>query len=314
MYHRILRASFLAGVATFGSLSFAAAQAPALSVRLVTTFTYPVAPNQLSSVGAINSNGDIVGTIVNPTTEIAQGVIRYGSGKNAGKFSPPFGDPNTTGSTFASAINDASVIAGTFYLSGVGHGYVDTNGAFTTYDAPGGVETNVAALNNASDLGGTYSDNQENDFGFVTIGSHFSQVAVAGGIIVSVNGINDLTEAVGSYETVYHHAFTNHGFFRNASGTITPRLNFPGSDGTLAEGINNNDLIVGEWFQKKKGRNNTEHAFILQLPGTFVSFDVPKSMGSDTAFSGINSAGTISGSYFGTDGKIHGLIAQVGSQ
>jgi hypothetical protein len=66
---------------------------------------------------------------------------------NTGKFSADINDPNAV-STVSAAINNAGRIAG-FYTdaSGVTHGFLDTNGHFTTVDAPGATTTELLGLN-----------------------------------------------------------------------------------------------------------------------------------------------------------------------
>ncbi len=99
------------------------------------------------------------------------------------------------------------------------------------------------------------------------------------------------------------------GWCATADGTLTYPVDYPGADSTFMLGINDAGLIVGFWTE---GRNT--HGFLLQLPDTFVSFDVPPSKGKGTLLAGINNLGVISGSYTGRDRQGYGLIARVLSQ
>src|SRR6516162_4901229 len=88
-----------------------------------------------------------------------------------------------------------------------------------------------------------------------------------------------------------------HGNFRS--------VNFPGSTGTYADGINKRQEIVGVYIDP----SGNEHGFLLK-GGHYSSIDFPGAV--QTTALMLNDAGTIVGGY--DDGtRSHGLILQGGN-
>ena len=295
----------LCAVAIFGSLSFVNAQTPTLSVRLAGTFSYSTPPYVLSTVGGINDSGTIVGAIDN--ANLLSGYIR----DRSGTFTAPLVDPVANElDTVPAAINNGSTVCGWYYTSDTGyHGFFYTNGTYTTYEPPEGSSAHVQGINDAGDFVGFYAATDGTTLGFIVTNGQFNQIAVPGASSTLCFGINNLDQAVGVYVVGHGANATVHGFMRAADGTLTYPIDYPGATNTDPAAINDAGLIVGFWTNKQGA-----HGFLLQLPGTFVNFDVPRSDGNGTEFAGINNRNSISGSFFGRDHVTHGLIAKVTMQ
>ena len=85
-----------------------------------------------------------------------------------------------------------------------------------------------------------------------------------------------------------------------AFAQFTP-LDIPGAVHTVASGVNDAGIIVGEYTDS----SGTRHGFLWQ-GGSFTPLDVPGAAG--TVASGINDAGVIVGSFADTLGGSHGFL------
>ena len=97
--------------------------------------------------------------------------------------------------------------------------------------------------------------------------------------------------------------YNDNGGFLLSGNTFT-ELNFPGSQGTVASGINDLGQVVGYYAGLGPGPSN--RGFLYQNGG-FTPFDVPGSNG--TVPFGINNSGAITGYYFDNNGVAHGFLA-----
>jgi probable HAF family extracellular repeat protein len=94
----------------------------------------------------------------------------------------------------------------------------------------------------------------------------------------------------------------NHGWLK-VFGHFTV-LDYPGSTGTQALGLNNKGLVVGSWTDTS---GNT-HGFVYTVStDTFVPVDDPDGLGT-TIVNGINDKGVLVG-FFGTSPINAGFIA-----
>ena len=152
---------------------------------------------------------------------------------------------------------------------------------------------------------------------------NFAGQAVAGGVataytvidrsfimITSLNqargsGINNLNEVVGSYADGTGEVY--HAFFRAADGSLTMPIDFPGAVRTQPRAINDSGYIVGAWASE-----TFDHGFVIQLPDTFISYDVPGSI--VTVITGINNSGQLCGYFQDPAFGVHGFIAQLVEQ
>jgi|SRR2546423_1577423 probable HAF family extracellular repeat protein len=104
-------------------------------------------------------------------------------------------DPGATQGTFASGINDAGQIVGT-YLTGTGvHGFVYSGGTFTTLDDPSGIKTFATGINSAGHIVGYYTDSGGHDHAFFFSGGFDTLNNPLGNVVGNdfyAEGINDL--------------------------------------------------------------------------------------------------------------------------
>jgi hypothetical protein len=116
---------------------------------------------------------------------------------------------------------------------------------------------------------------------------------------VAADSINDAGDVVGSVGT--------EGFLKLAGGAVH-LIAVPGAISTLAEGINDNDTVVG-FYVDNTGGTITIHGFIWRIGGSLsTDVDDPNS-GGETFPYGINNEGDIVGSYVDAKGNTDGFLA-----
>jgi len=113
-------------------------------------------------------------------------------------------------------------------------------------------------------------------------------------------GINDIGQVVGNFVDVNGDNVHRHGFLQNSKGDFTT-FDVPGSDFTIAQGINNTGQIVGFYADD----DFSFHGFVLSN-GVFTTVDVPDAL--ETQIFSINAKGEIVGAYFDADGVQHGFL------
>lgn len=116
-----------------------------------------------------------------------------------------------------------------------------------------------------------------------------------------LKGLNDMGTMVGLVIPAANQP--GHGF-RFSQGNFHA-INFPGGSNTSANGVNNNEDIVGFYNDAQ----NTQHGFLLKS-GTFTTIDVAGASG--TSATGINDSGIIVGSYTTPSLMGHGFILSQG--
>lgn len=269
------------------------------SIHVITTFDYPGTGNSTTPFG-INGNGDIAGRY--ESGGVTRGFVRFRNGT----FSSPLVAPNDTGGiTMGFGINNARTVGGESFTLATNtfHGFFWNNGVFTTFDFGGPVSTAVTGVNDAGNFTGAFGSIILPNKGFVNIGGTSTAIIVPGALDSFAYGINISNRVVGTYRDG---SFVNHGFIRNANGTITNPVDFPGSSSTLLFGINNSGWIVGSYTDAM----GVTHGFVRKNANTYVSFDYPNATA--TSLNGINNAGLISGRYTDSAGIIrHGFIARI---
>jgi probable HAF family extracellular repeat protein len=168
--------------------------------------------------------------------------------------------------TNADGINDLGQVVGSYVDETGVHGFLWSNGSFTTIDAPGALTTGASDINNRGDIVGAYVDvppatGRATNHGFVFSDGRFTTIdipsAIAGEFIdreinTAVRGINDRGDLVGDYTDALGAV---HGFelSRGAFAVIDPP-----DGGTLssAQDVNNRGEIVGYYsvpFQNLRG-------------------------------------------------------------
>src|SRR5579871_3892286 len=194
--------------------------------------------------------------------------------------------------TLAYGINNKGQIVGSFSNSHGWHGFLYSIGTYTTIDEPAGINgTDGFGINDAGTLVGHFADGFLNR-GYVYSGGTFS--ALDGGISLGNigYGINDAGTIVGiSYGPI--------SFILR--GGVYTFISNPAADLTMAQGINNNDVVVGYDHD-----GSGYHGFVYQN-GTYTNFDDPLAPG-QTYAEGINDLGQIVGYYVDNNNIRHGFL------
>jgi hypothetical protein len=251
---------------------------------------------------SINGNGDIVGyTLDHNQDDAYQGFVRPRHGTHF-TFVHPDEKP---GSTVVLAINDSGLIAGQY--SGRPNGEAMTLGFFLSGDTytdvviPGSTDTRIQALNDAGAFAGTADFQGPLDL-------YHPYLSVAGtvtlfslpGTFTAVGGMNNLNQIVG-----YYFGERGHGYLRDADGTLTYPIDYPGALYTKLNGINDKGWMVGSYIDTE----SISHGIFLTSPTRFVVFDYPGA--SFTELTGINDQGMICGYYVLSFGVVYGFVARV---
>jgi hypothetical protein len=294
-----MKLSLLSGIAAglfcFGAISFAQ---PDVTITVVTTFDVPGAGNSTTPF-KIDDAGNISGYFID-TEAIVRGFLRLSNGRIR-----TIVEPNDTGNfTRSLGINNSLTICGDFFnvADNTFHGYFLSGRTFTQFDAAPNVSTYLGDLNNAGNFVGSYGSLTQPNQAFIDIGGVLTPITIAASTGSYGQGLNNLNDMVGLY---FDSASVNHGFFRDAAGTVTAPLDFPGSSDTHINGINDKKWAVGNYNDSAE----VEHSFFLRMPNSFTSFDYPGAIG--TSLNGINKTGLMCGSYVDGSGVHHGFIAQV---
>ncbi len=194
--------------------------------------------------------------------------------------------------TEANAINPSGDIVGR-YTDAVGknHGYLLSQGSFTTIDFPASDVnfTGAIGINPRGDIVGRYRTAEGKVHGFLLSGGEFTSFDFGAKTITSANGINPRGDIVGHYTD----PSGMHGFLLSR-GEFTS-FDFPGSTLTRAWSISPAGEIVGGY--RDKGGNF--HGFLLSA-GEFNSIDFPLAFSTTTnviAWVGINPRGDIVSMY-----------------
>ena len=216
-----------------------------------------------------------------------------------GRFSRPIIVPGGSFTT-AFGINNSGVVIGTF-ISDATHGFFFDGTTYTQFDLPGYANTYIFGENDAGDFVGVAIDAGGVDTGYISVGGVITTFTIPGASEVDPRGINSLGQVAGYY-------FANsiqHGFFRDADGTLTYPIDFPGARTTTIFGLNDRGSMVGTYGDLA----DTQHAFVLRNGTRFVPYDHPD--GSATFFAGVNNSGFICGYYSDTSGSSHAFIARI---
>jgi hypothetical protein len=262
-----------------GSLGPLYAQSAAWSFQDI---AYPGA--QYTEVYGINAKGQVVGDY--QTNNTFRGFLLSGSSFSTIAF------PGVAYATIPLGINSQGQIVGEYQNVGSSpHGFFLNGSNFSTIDFPGASSTYAGAINDASQIAGTYWLSQISYRGFIGGMS----VTFPGALVTGILGLNNTGQAVGVYEDQNGHY---HGFL--LSGGSFSSIDFPGAQSTKATGINDKGLIVGSYATA-----TGSHGFLLS-GGSFDTITFPGS--TSTEVFGINAAGQVVGRYFGSVGQ-HGFVA-----
>jgi len=168
--------------------------------------------------------------------------------------------------TVAQGINNSGQIVGYFVGDDLPHGFLLSEGTFTTIDYPNSLLTYGAyGINDAGQIVGTFYDGTGNH-GFLLSAGTFTSIDVPNSLHSGALGINDAGQIVGQFED----DFGGHGFLLS-EGTFTT-IDVPDADGwTGAYGINNAGQIVGTFADRDP---MFLRGFLLS-EGTFTTIDAP---------------------------------------
>ena len=186
-----------------------------------------------------------------------------------------------SGATWARGINDAGQIVGYIGNGGQGsQGFIYSNGSLQTLSVSSSIGTVANGVNNNGVVVGYYYDSSNVQHGFMYSGGLYLAVNRPGASATALNGINKAGQIVGQ---------SSIGSFLYSGGSYSSISDpLAGSQGTFAEGINDQGQIVGYYYDS----SNVEHGFI-DSGGTYTTVDRPGASG--TALYGINNAGVIVG-------------------
>jgi probable HAF family extracellular repeat protein len=211
-----------------------------------TTIVYPVSGGDYATcLVGINDSGSMVGEFTSFQSTggtppgFSGGFFLYSGGAFT-LIEAPF----PSGAGAPTGINKSGQIVGCYsgpVISGgvesaVTHGFIYSEGAFTTIDYPGAnYYTCPTSINNKGQIVGTYGDSSTDQHGFLYSNGTFTTIDEPGYSGINLNGINDSGVIVGDGDG---------GAFVYSNGVFTP---FSGSGGgaPYMSGILDNGQIVG---------------------------------------------------------------------
>jgi probable HAF family extracellular repeat protein len=219
-------------------------------------------------------------------------------------------DPNGIFGTEAYGINDAGQIVGTYYgFNASSHGFVLSNGVYTTVDVPGFSGTEVTAINNTGAIVGQCWHTGGSAYGFIYSGGSYTILSdpdLNNAGYTNVTGINDAGQVVGDWKD----GNTNSHGFLYSNGTYTA-LNGPSNASAMHPGgINNAGEISGYYVDLTFGPQEGSHGF-LDNGGNYVTLNEPLEYVPppfNTFAHGINNAGQIGGTYIDSSNDWHGFL------
>jgi probable HAF family extracellular repeat protein len=225
-------------------------------------------------------------------------------------YGPSLDFPSGT-NTEAEGVNDEGQIVGSYVAGPGSHGFLLSNGTYTSIDDPnnsystsnGG--TIAYGINDSGEIVGQYADSSSHVNGFLLDNGTYTTIndpAPNNGTVAV--GINNAGQIVGWYADA---SDTQHGFVdtNGSFTTITDPLATTGSFlGTNATGINDEGEVVG-YYTDSAGFT---HGF-LDVGGSFTTLNDPLAVAADesTIALGINNAGQVVGFYFDNVG-LHGFL------
>jgi len=151
--------------------------------------------------------------------------------------------------TEALGVNNSGTIVGFYHDENSSrHGFIFSNGIYTTYDKPGAARTLLMGINNQGKIVGFYRDINGVGRGFTLFNGITEDVVFPGAAETRPHGINKTGQIVGEY---IDNAGVTHGFLLE-NGKYSA-LDFPGSFDTALLGINDNGVIVGTYNGFSRG-------------------------------------------------------------
>ena len=204
----------------------------------------------------------------------------------------------------AAAGNSNTAVVGEYDdADGNTHGFILSQGVFTTIDLSGASSTQINGINAPGRYTGTYFDPDAGRiYAFVSRKGDVTTLDPPGAIQSQGGFLNAQGEVVGGYRNSNGRrlAFV---WRKGVFTTIDPE---PAATlGPVAFGINEKGDIVGTYVDT----DNNRHGFLWTESG-YTTLDVPGAV--FTIAQGINNAGQIVGLYLATDGTFHGFVLSDG--
>jgi uncharacterized membrane protein len=268
------------------------------------TIDFPGAMFTLAS--GINASGDIVGNYALPGDNAPCG---HGFLLRRATFTTIDVDIASSICTVAIDINSTGSIVG-FYGDShfVFHGFLLSNGVFSTIDFPGAASTLASGINDVGEIVGFYCPTSNfcgsplppTAHGFVLSGGVFTSFDPPGSIFTNGGRINSEGRIAGYYQSADG---KTHVFLRTKESTFTT-FDPPGPCPFFKNstpGINAQGEIVGMYM----GTDGRLHGFLL-TGGVFSTIDVPGAI--NNANFAINERDEIVGIYQSADGNFHGFV------
>ncbi len=163
----------------------------------------------------------------------------------------------------------------------------------------------LLGVNDSDTAVGVYNDSAGNAHGYTyNLATHrFGKVNIAGATSVTAAAINNGDDIAG-FDTTKSGAVV--GFVQLRGGKVIT-LSFPGASQTQAFGINDGDVVVGD-YTVGTGSSATMHGFTWAPGFGYGAVDDPAGLGA-TTLNGINDHGRIVGFYVDSKGHTDGLLA-----
>ena len=207
-------------------------------------------------------------------------------------------------------------IAGYYFPpSSASHGYVQTGASFITAEPPNSSSSYLWGINTSGLAAGGFCQGSSCDsapFGaqgytYDSTTGAITAIDFPGSMSTVAYGVSALGVVVGGFcptntlcpLNLFYIA--SHGFIDD-NGTFT-QLDYPGSDGTTAFGVNNTETVVGTY--STFGGNGVIHGFLYQN-GAYTDLNFPGA--NWTEATGINNSGVVVGYYQDSQGGVFGFM------
>jgi RHS repeat-associated protein len=204
----------------------------------------------ISSAAAINSKGDIVGSVKNNDDAGEQAYVYVKSADRFNQYNHP--DAHPSWETDLRGINDAGTLVGAFWEDANTPHAVRIGSTITLLEdelkLPANKGTVIFDINNLGQMVGAYFDPVGDvQHGFLVDGETFTTIDYPGSSTTWLNSINDSGLMAGAYYDDAAQVW--HGFLTDRTGTKFTVLDFPNAPGqqhdTFVSAINNAGRIVG---------------------------------------------------------------------
>lgn len=244
----------------------------------------------------INKSGAILAWDV-PASGIANCVLIQG--KTRTPIFDPAGD-----ATYCHGLNSAGTIVGYYEVDDIAHGFVYSQGVFTDFFPPDGMDGRLPiAVSDSGAIAGYYYDDNLVPYGFVLSGTSYSTFQIAGMTNVFPVGINNSGQiTIQAVDT----AGQLHAFLKK--GAKLTELAYPGAIQTVIEKINNKGQLVGRYSDAA----GAQHGFAYETgTGSYSTIDDPGAVA--TSLSAINDAQTLVGRHEDAVGGLQQGLKATGS-